>query len=172
MRTRPDITLVHFQNRLGEKQGTGRIRERRKRRKKIRDRTKERRVLHPPLMTFLNVLNDAGVYSLLESGVRRAEIVRKVGDARSLAVLVEDGGVGHSLVGSGQEDDLAVGRLGHGLHGLEVADLHGGSGREDVGSLAHELGSLNLLELGWLVSIIILGQSRDEERKGIKKREE
>ena len=108
------------------------------------------------------MLNDAGVYSLLKAGVRRAEIVSKVGDARSLAVLVEDGAVGHGLVGGGQEDDLAVGRLGHGLHGLEVADLHGGSGREDVGSLAHELGSLNLLGVV-VVSIVILGQSREKK---------
>ena len=50
----------------------------------------------------------------------------------------------HSLIGSRQENNLAVGRLGHGLHGLEVPDLHGGRGGEDVGGLAHELGGLDL----------------------------
>lgn len=50
----------------------------------------------------------------------------------------------HSLVGSRQEDDLAVGGLGHGLHSFEVTDLHGGSGAQDVGGLAHQLGRLDL----------------------------
>ena len=41
----------------------------------------------------------------------------------------------HSLVHRRQEDDLAVGSLGHGLHGFEVSDLHGGSRGENIGSL-------------------------------------
>ena len=39
---------------------------------------------------------------------------------------------------------LAVGGLGHGLHGLEISDLHGGGAGQDVGGLAHEFGALNL----------------------------
>src|SRR5271163_4452173 len=31
----------------------------------------------------------------------------------------------NSLVGCWEEDDFAVGSLGHGLHGLKVPDLHG-----------------------------------------------
>lgn len=38
----------------------------------------------------------------------------------------------HRLVLSREEDDFGVCRLGHGLHGLEVADLHSRSGRKDV----------------------------------------
>lgn len=48
------------------------------------------------------------------------------------------------LVRSGEEDDLAVGGLGHRLHGLEVADLHRRRRGEDVGGLAHELRGLDL----------------------------
>lgn len=57
----------------------------------------------------------------------------------------------HGLVLRGQEDDLAVGRLGHGLHGLEVSDLHGRGAGQDVGGLAHELGGFHLC--GWWVSV-------------------
>ena len=38
----------------------------------------------------------------------------------------------HRLVLSWEEDDLGVCRLGHGLHSLEVADLHSRGGRKDV----------------------------------------
>lgn len=38
---------------------------------------------------------------------------------------------------------LAVRRLGHCLHGLQISDLHGRSRRQDIGGLAHELGTLN-----------------------------
>jgi hypothetical protein len=41
------------------------------------------------------------------------------------------------LVRAGQEDDLAVGRLGHGLHSFEVSNLHGGGRAQDIGSLSH-----------------------------------
>ena len=50
----------------------------------------------------------------------------------------------HRLVGGREEDDLAVGRLGHGLHGFEVADLHRGRAAEDVGRLAHQFGAFDL----------------------------
>lgn len=70
-----------------------------------------------------------------------------VGAARLAAVVLSGHSLveaGHRLVGGGQEDDLGVRRLGHGLHRLEVTDLHGGRGREDVGGLAHQLGALDL----------------------------
>ncbi|KAI6756254.1 hypothetical protein HG530_011990 [Fusarium avenaceum] len=50
----------------------------------------------------------------------------------------------HALAGTRQEDDLAVSRLGHGLHSLEVSDLHGRSRAKNVGSLSHELGGFDL----------------------------
>lgn len=50
----------------------------------------------------------------------------------------------YSLVGRGEENDLGVRALRHALHGLKVADLHGGRRAQDVGGLAHELGGLDL----------------------------
>ena len=41
----------------------------------------------------------------------------------------------HGLVDRRQEDNLAISCLSHGLHCLEITDLHGRGGREDVGSL-------------------------------------
>ena len=49
----------------------------------------------------------------------------------------------NSLIGGREEDDLAVGGLGHGLHSFEVSDLHGRSRRQDVGSLSHQLGGFD-----------------------------
>lgn len=97
----------------------------------------------------LHLLNHPGVDGRLETVV----LTCKFGKVRGLASLadvgglhggVEGGGAGHGLVGGGQEDDLAVRRLGHCLHGLEVADLHGRGRRQNVGGLAHELGGLDL----------------------------
>ena len=83
----------------------------------------------------LDVLDDVGVQGLLEIGV--AAVGGALGE-----------GVGHGLGAdgrrAGQEDDLAVGRLGHSLHGLEITDLHGGGAAQDIGGLAHELGGLDL----------------------------
>lgn len=94
------------------------------------------------------MFDDAGVDGLLETGVDLAKVMAKLVtlDGRLGEVLVEDGGVGHGLVRRGQEDDLAVGGLGHRLHSLEVADLHSRSRREDVGGLTHKLGGLDLYE--------------------------
>lgn len=39
----------------------------------------------------------------------------------------------HRLVLGRQEDDFGVCALGHGLHGFEIADLHGGGRRQDIG---------------------------------------
>lgn len=44
---------------------------------------------------------------------------------------------------SWEEDYLRVRALGHLLHSLEVSDLHGGCGAQDVGSLAHKLRRLD-----------------------------
>lgn len=56
---------------------------------------------------------------------------------------IKRGRARHGLVGGRQENDLAVRRLGHGLHRLEVTDLHGGRRRQNVGCLAHELGGFD-----------------------------
>lgn len=77
----------------------------------------------------LDVLNDTGVHGTFEPVVLvfAGSFTRAVGGAELLL---------HGLVDRGQEDDLAVGSLGHGLHCLEIADLHGRGGREDVGGLS------------------------------------
>lgn len=66
----------------------------------------------------------------------------------ALAMLLGDGhlllDVVHGATDARQEDDFGVCALGHCLHGLEVADLHGGGAGQDVGGLAHELGALDL----------------------------
>ncbi len=48
----------------------------------------------------------------------------------------------------GHKDDLAPGSLRHLLQSLELTDLHGGGGREDVGSLAHEPRGVDLRARG------------------------
>ncbi len=98
----------------------------------------------------LDVLNHPGVDGLLETLVLTCKFAKVAGlaDVIRVAGLIEVGVEGsrprHGLVGGRQEDDLAVGALGHGLHGLEVPDLHGRRRRQDVGSLAHELGRFDL----------------------------
>lgn len=108
----------------------------------------------------LDVLDDASIDGRLHAGV----LTSKVPVAGTTALAVDLGLVlgadvgrrqtGHvvGLRGARQEDDLGVGALGHGLHGLEVADLHGGCRREDIGGLAHELGALDLFPGGRAVS--------------------
>lgn len=85
---------------------------------------------------------------LLEAIVRVAHVrltAPRTMTAGSLAVALR---LGHLLRqtarGAGHEDDLAAGTLGHGLHGLQVADLHGRGAGQDVGGLAHEFGGLDL----------------------------
>lgn len=97
-------------------------------------------------MRGLDVLNNPSVDSLLKAVAGGGALPASLGVVPTGLVDggVEGRGAGHGLVGGGQEDDLGVGGLGHGLHGLEVADLHGRGGREDVGGLAHELGGLDL----------------------------
>lgn len=45
---------------------------------------------------------------------------------------------------SGQKDYFAIGALGHGLHSLQVTDLHRGRAGQDISGLAHEFGGLDL----------------------------
>merc|ERR1711939_610750 len=97
----------------------------------------------------LHVLHNASVYGVLEAAVAVELTVAGV----VLVALVATGTLAHifrrldiladAVAGPRHENDLAVGRLGHGLHGLEVADLHGGRAGQDVGGLAHELGALD-----------------------------
>jgi hypothetical protein len=104
----------------------------------------------------LDVLNHPRIHCLLKAVVIgvHVELVTCILPgliiARSFASCVRRSrsgfqhALGDGLVGSGQEDDLAVGSLGHSLHGLEVSDLHGRSRAEDVGGLSHKLGGLDL----------------------------
>lgn len=104
----------------------------------------------------LDVLDHAGVHGFLEAWVLTSKVIVFVAVAGSRQVKIAcfarllvlhsrlNGTRTHGLVGSRQEDDLAVGRLSHGLHSLEVADLHGRSRAEDVGSLTHQLGRFDL----------------------------
>lgn len=98
----------------------------------------------------LNVLHDSSVHRLLELriGTSTSKVVaRALGKIHALLLqsgIVSWSSLSHGLVGSWQEDDLAVGRLGHSLHSFEVADLHGRCRREDIGGLSHELGAVHL----------------------------
>jgi hypothetical protein len=98
-----------------------------------------------PTSSHLHVLDDMRVDGALEavavtaillcSRTVHTECVFRVGAVRARTLTH---GVGlserslYSHVLRGQEDDLGICRLGHGLHGLEVADLHSGCGGEDV----------------------------------------
>lgn len=96
---------------------------------------------------MLDVLNNVSVHGLLETLVVAKDVVRglEVGSVSSVGVNSRLERLVKTLVrGSGKENDLAVGRLGHSLHSLEVTDLHGGGGAQDIGSLAHELGGFDL----------------------------
>lgn len=95
----------------------------------------------------LDVLDDTCVQGLLETWVLTSKVTEVLLAAALARLLGGHGsvqGIAHGLIRSRQEDDLAVGRLGHGLHGLEVADLHGGGGAENIGGLTHELGGFDL----------------------------
>ena len=54
----------------------------------------------------------------------------------------------HGLVRGGQENDLAVCRLRHRLHSLQVPDLHCGRRAQDVGRLAHQFRGLDFCARG------------------------
>lgn len=87
---------------------------------------------------LLHVLNDMGVNGTLEPRIVCAVFARSRGlEAVRAGSFADSLGLGQCtldrLVLSGQEDDFGVCALGHGLHGFEVADLHGGCGGENVG---------------------------------------
>lgn len=94
------------------------------------------------------MLNNASVDGLLEILTSKVlHIASSAAAFTGVAGFVGQGSVkcaSHVLSGTRQENDLAVGGLGHGLHGFEITDLHGGSRAEDVGSLAHQLGGFDL----------------------------
>lgn len=88
------------------------------------------------------MLQDGGVDGLLEA-IIGGEVW--LGVTLGVGVDRDFEGLAETLVGRArEEDDLAVSRLGHSLHSLEVSDLHGRSRAEDIGSLSHELGRLDL----------------------------
>lgn len=102
-------------------------------------------VLHSFKAMHLEVLDHASVHGTLEAIVNIAVGVGGPIIARSLArIFGRSKLLLHRLVRGRQENDLAVGRLGHGLHCLEVADLHGRSRGQNVGRLAHQFGGFNL----------------------------
>lgn len=92
----------------------------------------------------LNVLDDASVNRALETivlvvvvgGTVVAWALARIISRRKLLL--------HRLVHGWQEDNLAVGSLRHGLHSFKVTDLHGRSRGQDIGSLTHQLGRLDL----------------------------
>ncbi len=95
-----------------------------------------------------DILNDPRVHRLLEP-IARIAPTRPLPRAprmatRPLAKGIRLRKLGRHIGRPRQEDDLAVRRLRHRLHGLEVADLHRGRGAQDVGGLAHQLGGLDL----------------------------
>lgn len=95
-----------------------------------------------------DVLNDSGIDSLLEPsvGVGSRALIKGIIVLAALSTeqSTELGRVRHGLIGRRQEDDLAVSALGHGLHSLEVPNLHGRRARENVSSLAHQLRGFDL----------------------------
>ena len=94
----------------------------------------------------LDVLHHPGIYGLLEAvvGVSVKHVVCEAAGPFAGMICQLRHGLLHRLVRGRQEDNLAVGRLGHCLHGLEVSDLHGGCGAQDVGGLSHQLGRFDL----------------------------
>ena len=98
------------------------------------------------------MLNDIRPNSLRKMRVRTSKI-RAVSSLnrdplpairrRALAHTIRHRHLGGHIRRSGQEDDLAVRALGHGLHSLQVADLHRGRRGQDVSGLAHEFRGLD-----------------------------
>lgn len=61
----------------------------------------------------------------------------------ALAHTIRHRHLGRHVGRSGEEDNLAIRALGHGLHSLQVPDLHRGSRGQDISSLAHEFRALH-----------------------------
>lgn len=85
----------------------------------------------------LDVLHHAGIDRVLESILEPIILLWGMTAWPLAGVVSSRQLLLHSLVCRGKEDDLAVRRLGHGLHRLEVSDLHGRSRRKNIGSLGH-----------------------------------
>lgn len=104
-----------------------------------------------------DVFNNTSLDNLIQAIIMTGAL----GTAAAIHDRVLERIAGHAVARAGHEDDLGVGRLGHGLHRLEVADLHGGSGAQNVGRLAHELGGLDLGlggdDLGFTDSLALRG---------------
>lgn len=97
--------------------------------------------------TDLNVLNHPRIHRLLEPtpGVL-VKRMRGITLGASLAIIrisLLQSLRADSLVIRGQEDDLAIRRLGHRLHSLEVSDLHRRRRAQDIRRLAHEFRGLD-----------------------------
>lgn len=107
----------------------------------------------------LHILHDPGVHSALEALSVASELVRALGAGQM--VTIADGAVIlvmtwslsrslscselllNCLVLGREENDLAVRRLGHGLHSLEVSDLHSWCRAQNISGLTHEFGGLD-----------------------------
>lgn len=109
--------------------------------------------------TTLEIFHDASVHGLLETWVLTSKIA-SIADGASFAGLGEisqrsiHSSCVEGLATTRQKDDLAVGRLGHSLHSLEVTDLHGWRRTQDVGGLAHQLGGFDLKKASLLVTLM------------------
>lgn len=88
----------------------------------------------PVADTELDILDNLRIYGSLKPVVYISRYRSGYDSARSFTGIIGSL-LHHRLVHCRQEDDLAISRLGHGLHGFEVANLHSRGGREDVGSL-------------------------------------
>lgn len=88
----------------------------------------------------LDVFDHARIHCTLES------IIRLLVSTRAFAsILCRSHLLLHSLVHCRQKDDLAVGCLGHGLHRLEIADLHRRCRRQDISGLKWRVSSCRVL---------------------------
>lgn len=112
----------------------------------------------------LDVLDDTSVDRALETIV--LVVVRSTVVAGALARIIRRSKLLlHRLVHSRQENNLAIGRLSHRLHSLEITDLHSRRRGQDIGSLAHQLGRFDLSAGGDNLALTnSLGLSSHRER--------
>lgn len=95
--------------------------------------------------SHLNVLDDLCVHCLLEAlSTLAIEWLAFAAALTRILIRLLQRLTADSLVVRRQEDNLAICRLGHGLHSLQISDLHGRCRRQDISSLAHELRALDL----------------------------
>ena len=103
-----------------------------------------------PLSPHLNILTNPRIPSLLKPIIRippkrltplRTPLPMR---ARSLPIRIRLRKLLlHSLISSRQEDNLAISRLRHRLHSLQVPNLHSWRGAQNVGGLAHQFCGLD-----------------------------